>query len=110
METDSEPVDVRSLARLRWACRRGLLENDLLIEKFFIRHAAVLSMRQAQGLGDLMRLSDNDLLDLLLRRKAPAELSDTAACSSASTPQALEVLGLLRPPLHPAINSTTTVL
>ena len=28
-------------------------------------------MRQAQALGELMDLADNDLLDLLLRRKEP---------------------------------------
>ena len=32
------PIDVRSLSQLKWRCRRGLLENDLLIERFFERH------------------------------------------------------------------------
>ena len=31
-------IDERALSRLRWRCRRGLLENDLLIERFFNRH------------------------------------------------------------------------
>jgi antitoxin CptB len=61
-------LDERSLSRLRWRCRRGLLENDLFIEKFFARHAAGLTVRQADALGQLMDLSDNDLLDLLLGR------------------------------------------
>jgi antitoxin CptB len=56
---------------LRWRCRRGLLENDLLIERFFARHEATLTVRQAQGLQALMDLSDPDLLDLLLARKDP---------------------------------------
>ena len=61
----------QALSRLRWRCRRGLLENDLFIERFFQRHEADLTVRQAQGLNTLMDLSDNDLLDLLLRRRQP---------------------------------------
>ena len=62
------PIDARALSKLRWRCRRGLLENDLFIERFFARHADTLSARQADALGLLMELSDNDLLDLLLGR------------------------------------------
>jgi antitoxin CptB len=87
----------RALSKLKWRSRRGLLENDLLIEKFFLRHEAMLTVRQAKGMNDLMDLSDNDLLDLLLRRKEPSQLSDADAQTSASTPEALEVLHLLRP-------------
>ena len=64
-------LDERSLSKLKWRCRRGLLENDLFIERFFQRHEAGLTVRQAQGLNILMDLSDNDLLDLLLRRRQP---------------------------------------
>ena len=90
-------LDARSLSRLKWRCRRGLLENDLLIEKFFLGHEATLSVSQAKGLNDLMDLSDNDLLDLLLRRKEPDQLSDPDAKFSISSKEALEVLHLLRP-------------
>ena len=68
----SDPrIDARALSKLRWRCRRGLLENDLFIERFFARHEATLTENQAQGLLVLMDLSDNDLLDLLLARKEP---------------------------------------
>ena len=65
-------IDERALSKLRWRCRRGLLENDLFIERFFKRHAAQLTEDQARGLRTLMDLSDNDLLDLLLARQEPA--------------------------------------
>ena len=64
-------VDARTLSKLRWRCRRGLLENDLFVERFFNRYADTLTMRQAQGLQVLMDLSDNDLLDVLLGRTPP---------------------------------------
>jgi antitoxin CptB len=83
-------LDERALSKLRWRCRRGLLENDLFIERFFNRYEKTLTVRQAQGMDDLMDLSDNDLMDLFLQRKQPHELE----AASASTPQAREVLAL----------------
>jgi antitoxin CptB len=65
-------IDERALSKLRWRCRRGLLENDLFIERFFLRYSTTLNEDQAQGLQALMDLSDNDLLDLLLARREPA--------------------------------------
>ena len=96
-QTDGILVDKRALSKLRWRCRRGLLENDLLIGRFFARHAATLTVRQAKGLNDLMELSDNDLLDLLLKRKQPDQLLEADSRANASTIEALEVLDLLRP-------------
>ena len=98
MTPHSPLLDERSLSKLRWRCRRGLLENDLLIEKFFAHYQHSLTVDQAKGLNDLMDLSDNDLLDLLLRRRDPAELSDPQALASASTDEAQAVLKQLRPP------------
>lgn len=67
-------LDERSLSKLRWRCRRGLLENDLFIARFFERYDQALNVRQADALGVLMDLSDNDLLDLFLARKSLAQV------------------------------------
>ena len=80
----------RELSKLRWRCRRGLLENDLFIEKFFARHESGLTLNQSQGLNQLMELADNDLLDLLLRRTDPP--------AATTSPEFLEVLEMLRRP------------
>ncbi|MDP1657272.1 MAG: succinate dehydrogenase assembly factor 2 [Hylemonella sp.] len=72
---DNELIDERTLSKLKWRCRRGLLENDLFIERFFNKFESTLTMGQAQGLTALMDLSDNDLLDLHLGRKPLAEVS-----------------------------------
>jgi antitoxin CptB len=85
---ESAPVGATELSRLRWRCRRGLLENDLFVERFFARHAQGLTVRHATGLQALMDLADNDLLDLLLRRREPE--------GALATPEVLEVLGMLR--------------
>ena len=84
-------IDDRSLSKLKWRCRRGLLENDLFIERFFRRFESVLTDRQAQALSDLMDLSDNDLLDLNLARKEIA-----AVRAALDTADVNEVLSMLR--------------
>ena len=81
-------LDERSLSRLRWRCRRGLLENDLFVARFFHHHEETITTRQAAGLQALMDLADNDLLDLLLGRK---ELQ-----GEVDTPEVREVLALMR--------------
>ncbi len=83
-------IDERALSKLRWRCRRGLLENDLFVERFFMRHETSLTQSQADGLLALMDLSDNDLLDLLLARREPEDglLDDST----------LDVLRLMREP------------
>ena len=83
-------LDARTLSRLRWRCRRGMLENDLFIERFFAKYEASMTETQAQGLQVLMDLSDNDLLDLLLVRKDPE--------GELARPDVIEVLGLMRRP------------
>jgi len=67
---DVHGIDAASLSKLRWRCRRGLLENDLLLERFFDR-AEPVSEADAEGLRLLMELADNDLLDLFLGRQKP---------------------------------------
>jgi antitoxin CptB len=85
---DSDLLDERQRGRLLWSCRRGLLENDLFIQRFFDRHGASLTVRQARGLSTLMDLSDNDLMDLLLRRNE--------AEGDWATEEVHEVLAMLR--------------
>ena len=87
-EAASPLLDERELSKLHWRCRRGLLENDLFIERFFERYEATITVRQAAGLEALMDLADNDLLDLLLVRKEPE--------GELARPEVLDVLQQLR--------------
>ncbi len=90
-----ELLDQRGLSKLRWRCRRGLLENDLLIERFFNHFESTLTRSQAQALGDLMDLGDRDLLDLQLARKSLGQID--AALDRTDT---REILAMLRQPLE----------
>jgi antitoxin CptB len=84
-------IDERALSKLRWRCRRGLLENDIFIERFFKRFESTLTVKQAQGLNALMELSDNDLLDLHLGRKTLLQVQADLVRDDTS-----EVLSMLR--------------
>ena len=56
------------LDRVRWSCRRGLLELDLVLERFVTNHYERLSQREKDVLRELLKLPDNDLLDLAMGR------------------------------------------
>jgi antitoxin CptB len=72
-------LEPAALNRLKWRSHRGMLENDLFVERFFRNHGATLTASQASGLEALMDLDDNDLLDLLLVRSEPSVDLDCAA-------------------------------
>jgi antitoxin CptB len=72
------------LGRIRWHCRRGLLELDLVLEKFNQKHLSSLDPQQLEHFKELLALADNDLLDLVMGRIAAPE------------PRHEEVLKLLR--------------
>jgi succinate dehydrogenase flavin-adding protein (antitoxin of CptAB toxin-antitoxin module) len=61
-----------ALERLKWRSRRGLLELDLVFERFWKRAGDRLDEAQVRALERLLRLPDNDLLDLVMgRAQAP---------------------------------------
>ena len=86
-------LDERALSKLKWRCRRGLLENDIFIQRFFHRFEASLTVKQAQGLNVLMDLRDSDLLDLHLGRKALVQVDPSLVQE-----EVREVLSMLREP------------
>lgn len=81
-------ADPRRRARLRWRARRGLLENDLVLQRFFDRHEQALTDADVAGLDALLDLPDNELLDLILRRIEPH--------GALAAPAVARVLALLR--------------
>jgi antitoxin CptB len=93
MNATFEIADERMLSKLRWRCRRGLLENDLFIQRFFEKYGASLTVMQVQGLNALMDLSDSDLLDLHLGRKTLSQVKADLECE-----EVCEVLSMLKEP------------
>ena len=95
-----QPLSERALSKLKWRCRRGLLENDLFIARFFERHESHMTNGQAGAMETLMDLSDNDLLDLLLRRKEPEP--EWAGAEVVALLQLMRTDGAQRPAISPS--------
>ena len=66
-EVESRPEE-RTLDRIRWRARRGMLENDILLTRFLEAELTKLSQDDLQLLDEFLRLNDNDLLDRLMGR------------------------------------------
>ena len=57
----------REVERLKWRSRRGLLELDLVFERFWARERE-LAPAETRTLERLLAMADNDLLDLVMGR------------------------------------------
>ena len=90
MNTPADPDGAAAVAlrRLRWHARRGLLENDLMLARYFERHAHAMDAVAVAALERLLDLPDGELLDLALGR---AELHGALDVAAVRT-----VLGQLR--------------
>jgi antitoxin CptB len=66
-------IDAEQLRRLRWNCRRGLLENDLVLSKFLDIHGRDLDQARLGLFNELLALDDNTLWDVVSGR---ADLAD----------------------------------
>ena len=63
------PVEPRLYDRIRWRARRGLLENDILLARFFETQLMKLSADELRQLEVLLQMGDNELLAVLMGRK-----------------------------------------
>lgn len=59
--------------RLRWRCRRGTREMDLILDRFLTAAGDTLDEDEVRGLERLLDQSDQDLLDWVARRSAPPD-------------------------------------
>ena len=53
------------LSKLRWRCRRGFLENDLILTRLLERRGANFSTEEHEQLLSLIALDDNDLWEII---------------------------------------------
>jgi antitoxin CptB len=58
--------------RLAWRCRRGMLELDIILQKFVNEQFGSLHMDELQVFDELLDLPDNDFWELI-RNTEPAE-------------------------------------
>lgn len=65
--------------RLAWRCRRGMLELDIVLQKFIESHFVSLSEAELHELDALLDYPDNDFWDLVSTRKV---VTDNKSLSS----------------------------
>ena len=59
------PVEMN---RIRWRCRRGLLENELVLERFLNAHAELLEGERLDAFKTLLDYGDDELWSLVSGR------------------------------------------
>jgi antitoxin CptB len=65
-------VNDKRLERIRWRCRRGMLELDLTLQRFLAGYLTQLDHADLEVLEALLTLPDNDLLELVLGQRTPS--------------------------------------
>lgn len=64
-------VDGEEKRRLQWQCRRGLLELDLLLQRFVTEQYGSLNADARQAFRALLALPDQTLLNWIQGREIP---------------------------------------
>jgi antitoxin CptB len=68
-------LDKDRLNRIVWRCRRGLLENDIVLTRYLEARGALLTEDEIGMLDRLLDLPDNELWDIIAGRQQPADAS-----------------------------------
>ncbi len=70
MRTEAQRIEEN---RLRWHCRRGLLELDLVLTRFMDQRFNALRTADVELLKELLDYPDQDLWDMIIGRLQPAD-------------------------------------
>ena len=78
------------LRRLAWRCRRGLLELDIVLQRFVAQYYAGLSVAEISAFDAMLALPDNDFWALVSSENAqPINLESLAVINKIKTLQHL---------------------
>ena len=68
--------------RLAWRCRRGLLELDIVLQRFVVTHFYHLSQPELAAFDGLLAMPDNEFWDLISNNSLQKNNSKDAALNS----------------------------
>ena len=66
-------MNTTELNRLRWRCRRGMLENDLILARYLDARGDAIAAEDVTALDRLLDLTDGELWDLIAGRTEPGD-------------------------------------
>ena len=64
---------MKEMERMRWRCRRGLLELDIVLGRFAEQHYAELDEEQQAAFDALLDMPDTVLWDMIVGRHEAAQ-------------------------------------
>jgi antitoxin CptB len=67
-------LDSARLNRIQWRCRRGMLENDIVLSRYLALRGAAMTEDEVAMLDRLLDLPDNELWDIIAGQQ-PADAS-----------------------------------
>ena len=76
-ENIKDAKDDTQLRRLAWRCRRGMLELDIVLQRFIAVHFSNLTLAQLKAFDDLLELPDNDFWNLISSDRVTPKNADT---------------------------------
>jgi len=62
---NAENIKDAEQRRLAWRCRRGMLELDIVLQRFVAQYFNELTLRELQVFDELLDLPDNELWNVL---------------------------------------------
>lgn len=66
---DAEPTKNIEQRRLAWRCRRGMLELDIVLQRFLAAHFNGLTIEELTAFDEMLCLPDNDFWQFLQANK-----------------------------------------
>jgi antitoxin CptB len=66
-------TEQQNISRLRWQCRRGMLELDLLLREFLDNKYNSLKFNEKLLFNELLTHNDQDLQQWLLNKTSPVD-------------------------------------
>jgi antitoxin CptB len=66
----------RELERIRWHCRRGMLELDLVLKAFVEQHLADLAAGELDAFRRILERPDPELLDFVMGHSDPEDTAE----------------------------------
>jgi antitoxin CptB len=70
-DPESSVLDPVALERVRWRCRRGLLELDIVLRRFIDQRYPLMTNAQRVIFDELLDLPDTELWDVITGKKEP---------------------------------------
>lgn len=68
-----KPLFVNDISRLTWACRRGMLELDVLLGNFLKEAYPALPLKDKELFVQLLTCTDPELFSWLMGREVPTD-------------------------------------